>query len=125
MAGNPFDSLKQTAFNVVTDTMGYDVSWSPIGGGAAKTGRALYDKPTKQEEGYRYRDHYGKIHYEPNQYRLEYRAGVLDGLKESADSGNLETIEIIFSDTVTESFRVMEVHQLWDGDTYVAVIDKL
>ena len=125
MAGNPFDALKRNIVNIVEATMGFDVSWTPSTGGTAKTGKALYNAPSRKVEGWKYRDEYGKINYDPTQHHLEFKVNLFDGLREACDSGETETISIVFSDSLTTNFRVMKVHKLWDGDTFIAVIDPI
>lgn len=115
---NPFDGLSMNVFDIVTQTMGYDASWSPSSGGAEQTGQVLFSKPTQHIEKYQYRDKYGEIEYDPNQYRMEYKEPIFTGLKAAVDENENEIVEI---DGIG-SFIVMKVLQVWDGRTYIAML---
>lgn len=116
---NPFDGLSMNIFDIVNQTMGYDVTWSPSGGGDEQTGRALFSKPTQHVESYQYRDEYGKVEYDPNQYRMEWKEPDFVGLKAAVDAN--ETTEVVVIEG--NSFEVMKVHQVFDGRTYIAILN--
>lgn len=110
---NLFDSLQDNMFDTVTNTMGYDATWQPSGGGTAKSAKVLYKGPTQKEELL-------SVRYDPDALQMEYKAGVFDGLKEAVDSNSM-------SETVTISgigtFWVRKVQKLFDGKNYKANLE--
>lgn len=114
---NPFDGLSMNIFDIVTQTMGYDAEWLPSLGGALQTGQVLFSKPTQHTENFQYRDKYGSIEYDPNQYRMEYKEGVFSSLKAAVDNNQTERVSI-----EGNTFYVMQIHQVFDGRTYIAVL---
>lgn len=111
---NHFDSLKRQAFDVVTQTMGYNATWqSSESGSLLLSARVGYKDPSEKQELS------GIDSWNPDQPFMEYRVDFFPGLKARVDSAELEhvTIEGI------GYFSVKEVRTAVDGDTYVARLD--
>lgn len=108
---NIFDRLQDVTFDVVTLTMGYDATWSPSIGGLTQTGRVLFNNPTEPRK-------LSIVEYDPYAYQMEYKRGVFDGLKESAESNGTEVVTIKSVD-----YFVREVAALYDGNTFVAKLE--
>lgn len=108
---NPFDALQDTSFDIITSTMGYDATWTPLGGGAAKTARVLFKDPTEPEQ-------LAGVEYNPLGYMMEYRRGFLQGLFEAVRSGNLETVTVN-----SVQYYVRDVKACYDGRTYRAKLE--
>lgn len=111
MAENIFDGLQNTCFDTVTTVMGYDATWSPSIGGPTKTGRVLLNNPTESRK-------VSEVEYDPYVYRMEYKRGVFDGLKESADANGTETVTIR-----GQQYVVREVAAKNDGNTMIATLE--
>lgn len=111
MAENIFDGLQDTTFDVVTTTMGYDATWSPSAGGPTKTGRVLFNNPTESKK-------ISEVEYDPYAYRMEYKKGVFNGLKQSADSNGTEIVTI-----KGQQYYVRQVAAKHDGNTLIAVLE--
>lgn len=108
---NVFDSLKRTAFDVVTNLMGYNAKWTSSESGSSElTARVGYKDPSEAQELS------GIESWNPNEPFMEYRIDFFPGLKSQVDAGKLEhvTIEGI------GFFAIKEVRTKFDGDTYVA-----
>lgn len=111
---NIFDGFKDVAFDIVTNVMGYaGATWTPSAGGPTLTGTVLFNNPTEDRK-------LAAVDYNPIEYRMEYKAGVFDGLKDSVDRNNVEQVVIR-----GVTFNVREVAKKYDGDTYIAKIDTL
>jgi hypothetical protein len=112
-------------FNTIAEAMGYDANWTPSTGGAAQQARVLLNRPTQKREGFQYRDKYGDIEYDPEQYYLEFKRGDFSGLVEAVNSGKNEVIEIDVTQSgtsVTQLFYVMKIHSAWDGNNFICPI---
>lgn len=107
---NIFDSLKTKVFDTVTQVMGYDAIWISSESDISFSARVGYKDPSEKQELS------GINSWNPNEPFMEYRNGFFDGLKQSVDSGNLETVEI----AGIGNFAVVEVQSKFDGDTFVA-----
>lgn len=109
---NIFDNLQKVAFGVVSSAMGYNAEWSPLQGGEMKNARVLYkdatDKHSLSDAEFDYED-----------FQMEYNKGDFEGLKQSSDVGNVETIVIFFTG-YSKSFYVQRVKTKFDGKTFVA-----
>jgi hypothetical protein len=109
---NLFDSLQESAFSIVTNTMGYTASWQ-LSIGEAKLARVLFKDATET----------AKILdqvYSPKNCMIEYKQGDFPGLKEAADSGSEEMITINGL-----QYGVLEVNSEFDGKTLLAYLTKL
>jgi hypothetical protein len=111
MADNIFDGLQDSTFDVVTTTMGYDATWSPSIGGPTKTGRVLFNNPTESKK-------LSEVEYDPFAYRMEYKRGVFNGLKESADRNGTEVVTIR-----AQQYFVRQVAAKNDGNTLIATLE--
>lgn len=105
---NIFDSLKTQAFDVITNTMGYNASW--LSESILHSARVGFKDPSEKQELS------GIDSWNPDEPFMEYRIGFFENLKLNVDSGNLEhvTIEGI------GYFAVVEVRTKYDGETFVA-----
>ena len=114
---NIFDTLKTKAFDVVTNLMGYDASWTNSVSNILLTSKVGYKDPSEKQELS------GIDSWNPDQPFMEYRAGFFPGLKESVDAGVAEYVLITQqgdADSVIGYFNVKEVKTKVDGDTFVA-----
>ena len=111
MADNIFDGLQDNCFDVVTTTMGYDATWSPSVGGPTQTARVLFNNPTESRK-------LSEVEYDPYAYRMEYKMGVFNGLKESADANGTEVVTI-----KGQQYNVRQVAAKNDGNTLIAVLE--
>ena len=110
---NIFDGLQDNMFNVVTNTMGYDATWTPVAPNSTlQTARVLYNKPTEKRTLEEYQ-------YNPNIHIMEYKKGDFEGLFESCRSNEMETV-IIDIRGVSTSFYVQEIKAAWDGNNFIA-----
>jgi hypothetical protein len=101
---NFFDAIQESAFDIVTNTMGYDASWNNY------TSQVLFNSPSEKQA-------IQDVEFDPTAFKMEYREGVFDGLKESVDEGNNETIDI---NGIT--YYVIEVKKKFDGKTFIATL---
>jgi hypothetical protein len=118
---NIFDTLKKKAFDVVTNLMGYDASWTNSVSNVLLTAKVGYKDPSEKQELS------GIDSWNPDQPFMEYRAGFFPGLKESVDAGVAEYVLITQqgdADSVIGYFNVKEVKTKVDGDTFVARLVK-
>lgn len=109
LTGSPFDSLSKVVFDTTTSAMGYEATWSPVGGGDTQTAKVHFNNPTEvvQRVG---------IEYNAEAWQLEYYEGDFEGLKEAVDArGPAETIEAAGKEWVVKT--VIKKH---DGKTYIA-----
>jgi hypothetical protein len=125
MAANPFDSMAKAVFDTLAGVMGYDAVWTPSVGGAAQQARVFLNLPTQKRESFQYRDRYGDIEYDPNQYYLEFKRGDFLGLVEAVDAGKNEVVQIDITQSgtsVLQSFYVMKIHSMFDGNNFICPI---
>jgi hypothetical protein len=113
---NLFDRLQATAFDVVTATIGYDASWSPSIGGTTQQGKVLLKNPT-EAKGYLGNQDYNLPEFDPNHWIIEYRSGIFNGLKESADNRNTEYVTVN-----GQQFFVKSVSSKYDGKNLIAAL---
>ena len=107
---NLFDGIQDAAFDVVTNTMGYDAVWEPSDGPVHVSGRVLFNDPSKGKE-------VGSTEYLPLNYFLEYKEGVFPGLKDAVDESKPEIIVVNGL-----SYNVTQVKTKYDGKTYIAIL---
>jgi hypothetical protein len=116
MAGNPFDLLESTLFDVVTATMGYDATWLPsVGGLPVLSGRVLFGSPSQGHKIV-----LQDVDYLPEKWYMEYKRGVFDGLKEAVDANRDEMVNINGN-----SFYIRQITTKYDGDTFVALLQPV
>lgn len=109
---NIFDGLQDSVFRVVTNTMGYTVSWQPSTG-QVQSAIVLFSDATQTAKIL-------DVPYSPKNCLIEYKRGDLNGLKEAADAGREEIISMNGSD-----YGVLEVSSKFDGKTMVAHLTLL
>jgi hypothetical protein len=119
MGGNLFDGVQKTAFNVVTNTMGYDGSWTPSVGGATQTARVLFKNPDEAWGIGNSDTAKDEMEFYPGDCKMEYYTDDFTGLKTAVDDNKIETVVI---DSV--SYKVRSVRASWDGKTMIAVMKK-
>lgn len=107
---NLFDGVFDTAFDVVTNTMGYDALWFPSSGGSPIPGRVLFNDPAGKSK-------VGDTEYRAQDPEIEYKEGVFPGLKAAVDQSTLERIEVN-----GRVFHVTQVNPKYDGKNYVAIL---
>ena len=111
MSENIFDDLQDAAFDVVTNTMGYDASWTPSEGGASLTARVLFNNPTESKK-------LSQVEYDPFRWEMEYKKGDFDSLKDSVDRNNTEIVTL-----KGKEFYVRQITAKLDGRTLVATME--
>lgn len=110
---NPFDALQNNSFDIITNTMGYDATWTPSGDTEAQTGRVLFKDPTEMHE-------LSGVEYNPVGYMMEYRRGVFEGLFESV---RVQVTEQVTVEGI--AYYVRDIKASYDGKTYRAKLDKV
>lgn len=107
---NLFDSLQNSAFHTVTNTMGYDANWTPsTAPGTTLLARVLFKGPTEKEKLL-------QADFDPDKLEMEYQAGDFINLKSYADDNVFETVIINGIGT----FKVKSVAKKYDGKTFIA-----
>lgn len=106
-----FDSLQRTAVDKVNNLYGEAASWSPSGGGAAKTGKVLFENPTRAME-------LTGMEFDPEAIIAEYFDNDFAGLAEAANANQSE----IFVINGTE-YNVRQVLRKYDGKTRLAILE--
>lgn len=113
---NIFDSLRDSAFDVTTNVMGYDASWTPSATPDADPITArVHFKDSNMKEAL------GGVDYMPLNPFIEYRYPFLPGLYEAVRAANGG--EVIVIDGV--SYDISTVDRLADGKTYKAVLNPI
>lgn len=113
---NLFDGLQDKAFDVTTKVMGYDASWTPVGGGSTQTASVHLRFPTELEiiNG---RD---GMSFSPVTYIIEWRSPFFPGLFDSVRSGVEETLTVN-----GETYRTRASFAYHDGRTLRVYVDKV
>ncbi len=114
---NLFDHLRDKAFDISTNTMGYPAIWLPANGEPEQNAQVLYNDDTDKYE-------INSMAYDEKIWRMEYRHPYFKGLKKSVDSGVNEKISIELN-TGCKQFHVRKVDTKFDGITYVAYLQPL
>jgi len=109
---NIFDSVKRSAFDVVSKTMGYDAVW--ITESETFNARVCFRDPSEKEELS------GIDSWNPNEPFMEYRIDFFPGLKEKIDSGKSEFVSILS----IGYFAISEIRTKFDGQTFIARLIK-
>jgi len=119
MPDNPFDSLSTRVFGSISETMGYDASWSPESGDPALTARVLFEEPTQDQL-------IGELSdaFSPRTYFIEYWDGDFTGLFESSRGTGEETITIEIRGE-SRDFYVRFVEAKFDGRNYLARLEEI
>jgi len=105
---NIFDSLKKQAFDVVTDTMGYNATW--LSESILYNARVGFKDPSEKQELS------GIDSWNPDEPFMEYRIGFFEELKTKVDSAGTEFVTI----EGVGYFAVVEVKTKYDGETFIA-----
>jgi len=111
VAEAPFDRLSKTVFDVTTSVMGYDATWSPAAGGDDLAARVHLKTPTTQEE-------LGDRQYDQRTYICEWKQGDWTGLDMTYRT-NSEQVTVN-----GQSYSVVHVRLLADGQTYQGILQK-
>jgi len=110
---NLFDKVRDISFDKTMKVFGYSASWTPSAGGAAQVVQVGFNEPDHMQK-------LGDIEYLPTQETMEYRAPYFPTLKASVDANNDETVVIKES-----NYYVRSVKKIYDGATYIAVLEKI
>lgn len=105
---NLFDDIQGSAFKVVTNTMGYDATWTPTAGGPEQTARVLFKDPTERAEML-------NVDYDPGISMMEYYVGSFENLKPAVDAKNDEIVTIN-----GDQYGVQTARKKYDGKTFYA-----
>lgn len=106
-----FDDIQAAVFSTSEQVFGDEAVWTPSNTSISQTGLVLYNSPN-DPISIGERDKYA---YRPYNYSIEYYLGQFVGLKESVDSGIVETVLVR-----GVSLSIREVRTLYDGKTYIA-----
>lgn len=117
---NLFDGVQKTAFNVVTNTMGYDGSWTPSVGGSTQTARILFKNPDEAWGIGNSDTAKDEIEFYPGDVMIEYFIGSFTGLKEAVNDNKTETVVI-----EGDNYQVRSVRAKKDGKTLYGVLKKV
>lgn len=105
----PFEAMQQSAFDVITGTMGFAATWAPDGGGDEESATVLFQNPTEEMK-------IAGVDYDPGAWRMEYYLGDLPGLETAANARASKEVIVIEG---TE-YYVRKVHRKFDGKTFIA-----
>lgn len=113
---NFFDSLRDKAFDITTQVMGYDASWIPRETPEAEpiTARVHFKIPDEKQE-------LGGVDYMPPTPFMEYRAPFFEGLYEAVRANNGQEPVTIDG----KEYIVMAVDKIADGATFRAYLDPV
>lgn len=109
---NLFDDLQEGAFDVVTDTMGYDAAWGLF------TGRVLFNEPTMPEG----LSQPVVARYSNKTYNLEYREGLFPGLFEAVRKAKAKTEKITVNGM---EYHIRTIEKKFDGKNYIATLERI
>jgi hypothetical protein len=107
-----FDGIQRTAVEKVNNLYAEAASWSPSAGGAAKTGKVLFENPTRAME-------LSGLEYDPKAILAEYFEPDFAGLDVAANSGLNEVLVVN-----SVSYNVRQVLRKYDGKTNLAILEK-
>lgn len=112
MASNQFDSLSSKVFDVCSNVMGYDASWTPSTGGSTLSARVLFGEPTMDDKLGEYGDNYTL-----RTFFMEYYLGSFTSLFEVVQK-DYEEVVLITIDDIQRTFYVVNEECKYDGRTY-------
>lgn len=112
MTPPPFTVLQEKVFDIVTNIMGYDATWTPVDGGSVLSGKVCFKDPHSDLE-------LAGFQFTPKTKIAEWKAGDFAGLETAFNSG-LERLVI-----EGHQYSVIHVKSLWDGKTYQAVMEQI
>lgn len=111
---NPFDGFIQKVFDITTNVMGYDATWTPSEEGSEQlTGRVHYREPNHEEM-------MNGVQFTPFIFVMEYKKGVFDGLQDSVRRGGVESVTINGA-----THYVRSIKKTADGQTFEAQLEKI
>lgn len=108
-----FDRYQNAMLTTVRTLYGDDATWLPSAGGAAVTGKVLFNTPTEAEQT-------AIGDYTRVDFAMEYHEGQLPGLFESVRSGGRERVTI-----KGQTFMVQAITLHHDGKTFNAHLQLL
>jgi hypothetical protein len=106
-----FDGYTKVVFSAAEGIMGDTLSWVPSDGSSAISDTVLFNNP---DVGQTLGD-VDKFDFQTFKYWFEYVEGQFPGLKESVDSGNLETVTV-----KGFTLDIQQVVTKYDGRNYCA-----
>lgn len=112
---NIFDSIQESAFNVVTQTFGYAATWTPSEGGPQQLAVVCY-KDATDEHGV------GEVDYNNPRHQIEYKIEDFTGLQQSVFNGGTELVKVTMKG-ITYQFLVRRCETKYDGKTIVAYLN--
>lgn len=110
---SPFDSLRDTVFNLTQQTFGYQLSWVSLDEQVSWEGMVHFRHPASE-----YTQH--NAVYDPLRYYIEFVDGQLDGLVERVQNRAQREFELVEVDG--RRFHVVSIDEVRDGDTIRAVL---
>ena len=110
---NLFDGMRDSSFDVVTNTMGYDATWIPSDGSypLGYTARVLFKDPEAEQK-------LSGASYSSFNYQMEYRKDFFEGLKALVDATSSEEVTV---NSIT--YYVRDVSTKYDGNTLIATLE--
>lgn len=109
---NLFDGIQHTAFTVVSNTMGYNATWTPSNSNIGETARVLFKDATETA-------HLLQLEYDPERAIMEYYVGSFSTLKPLVDAKSDEFVIISSVQYVVDNVEIKE-----DGKTFLAHIRR-
>lgn len=110
---NLFDSIQDSAFNVVVNTFGGAASWLPSNSPDLVEGGILFKDATETAKLL-------EQPYNPKNCMMEFKKGDFPGLFELTAIGSEEIVKIN-----TVNYGVLKVTSKWDGKTFFAELQQL
>lgn len=110
---NLFDGIQHKAFTIVSNTMGYNATWTPSNNNTSLTARVLFKDATETAKLL-------QIEYDPERAIIEYFEGSFTGLKPLVDAKSDEMVTISNVQYVVDEVEIKE-----DGKTYLAHMRKV
>lgn len=112
---NLFDGIRDTSFDIVTNTIGYDATWIPSDSShpAGYTARVLFKYPESDRK-------LSGATYSSFNYEMEYRRDFFPGLKLSVDATGTEQITVD-----GKNYHCRNVDVISDGNTFKAQLELI
>lgn len=112
---NLFDEIRDTLFDIVTNTIGYDATWIPSDGSnpLGYKARVLFKYPEADRK-------LSGATYSSFNYEMEYRRDFFHGLKLSVNHTNTEVITVD-----GKNYYCRNVDVLADGNTFKAQLELI
>lgn len=117
--GSIFDGLKNNAFDITTNIIGYDASWTPtveedVEPLPTLSAKVHFRKPDEKDV---MRD---GVEYAPSSYFMEYRVPFFPGLYESVRFGGTEIVTVDGT-----QYYARQATRVNDGDTILINMEKV